>query len=172
MNFQNGVKKRLEKASDVESIDEWWTRLKTSITESANENIGVKKGVKAKKDSITGKTFEKMDERRRWKSVNSVEGKKMYRKLNNELRRETDKAREEWWKEECAELERLNKRGKSDELYARIKKLTGEKKTQSKVYALNDENGVSLTQPEKMRNRWKEYIELLYNKESKPASER
>ena len=158
MNFQNGVKKRLEKASDVESIDEWWTRLKTSITESANENIGVKKGVKAKKDWITDKMLEKMDERRRWKSVNSVEGKKMYRKLNNELRRQTDKAREEWWKEECAELERLNKRGKSDELYARIKKLTGEKKTQSKVCAINDENGVSLPEPEKIRNGWKEYI--------------
>ena len=104
------MNKRLEKASDVESIDEWWTRLKTSITESANENIGVKKGVKAKKDWITGKMLEKMGERRRWKSVNSVQGKKMYRKLNNELRRQTDKAREEWWKEECAELERPNRR--------------------------------------------------------------
>ena len=36
VNFQNGMNKRLEKASDVESIDKLLTRLKTSITESAS----------------------------------------------------------------------------------------------------------------------------------------
>ena len=28
-----------------------------------------------------------------------------------------------------------------------------------------------MTEPEKIRNRWKEYIELLYNKESKPSED-
>ena len=53
MKFQNGVNKRLEEESDEVSIDKRWTRLKTTIMESGNVNIGVKKGVKAKKDWIT-----------------------------------------------------------------------------------------------------------------------
>jgi hypothetical protein len=35
----------------------------------------------------------KMDERRKWKSVSNAEGRKNYRRLNNELRRATDKAK-------------------------------------------------------------------------------
>lgn len=60
------------------------------IIESAN--VGVRKGVKAKKAWITAKMIEKVDERRRWKAINSEEGRKMYRKLDYKLRRETVKA--------------------------------------------------------------------------------
>jgi hypothetical protein len=38
----------------------------------------------------------KNEERRRWKNVNSEVGKKLYRKLNNELRRKTDAARKQY----------------------------------------------------------------------------
>ena len=55
-----------------------------------------------------------MVERRKWKSINTEEGKSMYRQLNNELRRETDKAKEQWWNCQCKELEALDSRGRSD----------------------------------------------------------
>jgi hypothetical protein len=42
-----------------------------------------------------------MEERQKWKNVNTAEGRKRYRRLNNELRRETDRAREKWWEVEC-----------------------------------------------------------------------
>ena len=51
------------------------------------------KGREAKKSWITQKMLEKMEERRKWKSRNTVYGKKKYRQLNNELRRETLKAK-------------------------------------------------------------------------------
>ena len=47
---------------------------------------------------------------RKWKSKNDEEGRTNYRKLNNELRRETDKAKEQWWENECRELEKLDKK--------------------------------------------------------------
>ena len=50
----------------------------------------------------------KMDERRKLKNMNTDVGRKRYRELNNELRRETDKARAQWWREECEELEELD----------------------------------------------------------------
>jgi hypothetical protein len=42
---------------------------------------------------IIQEMISKMDERRKWKSVNNEEGRKIYRRLNNELRRATDKAK-------------------------------------------------------------------------------
>ena len=41
--------------------------------------------------------LDKMEERRKLKSRNTEHGKRMYRRLNNELRRETKKAKEQWW---------------------------------------------------------------------------
>jgi hypothetical protein len=45
---------------------------------------------RARKPWITQEIVSKMDERRKWKSVNNEEGLKNYRRLNNELRRATD----------------------------------------------------------------------------------
>ena len=52
--------------------------------------------------------MEKMQERRNWQNKNTEEGKRIHRRLNNELRRETDQARERWWENECNELEKLD----------------------------------------------------------------
>jgi hypothetical protein len=38
----------------------------------------------------------KMDERRKWKNVNTEEGRKNYRMLRNELKRATDNAKKEY----------------------------------------------------------------------------
>jgi hypothetical protein len=46
---------------------------------------------KARKTWITQEMIKKMDERRKWKSVNNEERRKYYRKLRNELKRATDK---------------------------------------------------------------------------------
>ena len=53
---------------------------------------------------VTEEVLMKMNERRKWKAVNNEEGRKNYRRLNNELRRTTDKAREDWYRSQCEEL--------------------------------------------------------------------
>src|SRR3989441_12985229 len=45
---------------------------------------------------------------------NDEHGRQRYKQLNNELRREAAKAKEEWWSKECAELEELDSKGRSD----------------------------------------------------------
>ena len=57
--------------------------------------------------------MEKMQERTKWKNENTEEGKRTYRRLNNELRRETDQARERWWENECNRLEELHRRAQT-----------------------------------------------------------
>ena len=50
----------------------------------------------------------KMKERRKWNNKNNEEGRRMYRQINNELRREIDKARAVYWDRVCEELEDWN----------------------------------------------------------------
>ena len=68
-----------------------------------------------------------MEERSKWKSVHSEEGHKKYKSLNNRLRRITDKAREKWWDEQCAELEKHQRQGKTDLFHRKVSKLTNKK---------------------------------------------
>jgi hypothetical protein len=58
-----------------------------------------------------------MDERRKWKCVNNEEGSKNYRKLNNELRRATDKAKLEYLESKCDEITELQRTGRYDLIY-------------------------------------------------------
>jgi hypothetical protein len=69
---------------------------------------------------ITSEMTMKMEERRIWKNNNTEEGKTKYKKLNHELRRATDKAREDWWEEQCQELENMEKKGRSDLMYSKV----------------------------------------------------
>ena len=56
-----------------------------------------------------------------------------YRKLNNELRRETTKAREKWWTEQCDEINNLYEKGQIDKMYAIVKNLDRKPTAQSKA---------------------------------------
>jgi len=163
------IQRRLQ---DIEfsgaDVEEDWSTLKRSIIDSAEESIGRTVRRKAKKPWVTEEMLEKMEERRKWKRINSNEGKRMYRKLNNELRRATDQAREKFWEDECKELEDLEKRGKMDQLYGKVKELTWKKNSVQKTTNILSKQGELLTDGEEIKTRWVEYIEELYNKAEKP----
>ena len=74
------------------SVQDKWALIKEAILDSGRKKIG--NGIrKAKKPWVTDIMLQKMEERRKWKNIRTAEGKECYRKLTNELRRETDKAR-------------------------------------------------------------------------------
>ena len=87
------------------SVENNWYLLKNAILESGEENIGYADRKKLKKAWVTEQMVNKMEERRKWKNVNTKHGRAMYRKLNNELRKETDRARAKWLANQCSELE-------------------------------------------------------------------
>jgi exonuclease III len=81
---------------DVASTDERWKRLKETIIKDATEIVGFKKGTAPRKPWVTTEMLQDMVERRKWKHQSSEEARQQYRRLNNQLRRTTDKARERW----------------------------------------------------------------------------
>eukprot|EP00914_Ancora_sagittata_P022232 GHVO01044167.1.p2 GENE.GHVO01044167.1~~GHVO01044167.1.p2 ORF type:complete len:192 (-),score=36.24 GHVO01044167.1:72-647(-) len=157
----DGVKTRLRNTPVAErDVNEKWNILKKALIESAEEHIGRETRRAVKKPWVSEAMLRKMDERRRWKKVNTDEGNRMYRSLNNELRRETDAARERYWNDQCREIDDLERTGKMDQMYRKVKDLTGKKKGQNTTHITNKQ-GVLLKEPEETNARWKEYIEEL-----------
>jgi len=70
--------------------------------------------------------------------------------------------------QKCEEIEELDKQGKQDQMYKAINDLN-RKKSRSSI-SVKNENGKLISDPELVRNRWKEYIEKLYNAKGKPRS--
>lgn len=174
VQFQTVVEKELAEGSGRHDgkIDSQWTRLKDAIKGGAAKVFGFQSERVAKKPWVSEEMIEKMNERRKWKGSRTEEGRKKYLRLNNELRRETDKAREEWWDDRCDELEEYDRRGRSDLMYQEVSRLTRTgKKVATKNAAINDASGELITATRDIKDRWTEYIEELYSKSNKPRVE-
>ena len=117
--FRKGIENDVQKTQG-ESVQLHWSKLKENILKNAVMHVGHNKGKRAKKPWITEGMLQKMRERRKWKSKHTEEGRTKYRQLNNELRRETEKAKAVWWERECEESEQLEKRGRADLLYGKV----------------------------------------------------
>jgi len=85
-------------SADTRNVNDKW-RLRAIFTPTADKPLGNIKGKVNRKSWITGDMIEKMEEGRTWKSVN-IEGQKMYKMANNQLRRQTNRARNKWWEEQ------------------------------------------------------------------------
>ena len=146
--------------------NEHWNHIKNVIFKSAKTNIGIEKKRPAKKPWVTEEMIKLMDERKKWKGVNTAAntevGKKMYRALNNRLRRSTDKAREIWYKSKCDEIDQNIKEGKSGIAYRLAKEVTGKQKGAKRTKAIMDENGLLQTDLVNIKGRWKRLPSKLH----------
>lgn len=160
------------KSSEGEEIEEKWGRIKETIVSCARKCIGYKKRQRAKKKWITDEVLDKMDERRRWKSVNTEDGRKKYKEVHKELREVTDKARERWWEEQCQDIEEMDKKGRNDLVYDRVRQLTSErKKNPDNSKHIKNGTGEMVKDDKEARETWRKYMEDLYDKKGKPKME-
>ena len=122
---------------------------------TAEETIGYQESKNIKKTWVTGKMVEKMEKRRKWKNINTKDAKRNYRKLNNELRRETNRAKEEWMKQKkCEEIEELERKGRFDLMYREVKSLDYGKKSRKGMWLIEDENNEEITNEQRILNTW------------------
>ena len=71
---------------DSGNVEVQWNNIKECVLDTLSDLVGkIKK--RARKPWITQEMISNMDERRRWKNVNTEEGRKNYRRLRNELKR-------------------------------------------------------------------------------------
>ena len=70
---------------DSGNVEVQWNNIKECVLDNLSDLVG-KVEKRARKPWITQEMISKMDERR-WKNVNTEEGRKNYRRLRNELKR-------------------------------------------------------------------------------------
>uniref|UniRef100_A0A8D8UAM4 Craniofacial development protein 2 n=1 Tax=Cacopsylla melanoneura TaxID=428564 RepID=A0A8D8UAM4_9HEMI len=163
--YQSEIEEKLMNIAPQECVKEEWNIVKDTILESLEKNIG-KKTARTKKEWITQEMLYKMEERRKWKCDSSENGRRQYRKLNNELRRETDKAREIWMEEQCEKIEELERYSKIEEMYRVVKNLTTKKAKTISKQGMRRKDGRVTSSEEENKEIWVEYIKELYDSEA------
>lgn len=69
---------------------------------------------------------------------------------------------------QCRELEELEKRGRSDLMYSKVKELCQRDRGGKKQESMLSKDETLLTDSGNVKERWQEYIEDLYAKDEKP----
>lgn len=167
--FTQSLETKIREEQNGATIEENWKSLKSAIVKTAEEILGYKERRAPRKPWITEEILKKLEERKKWKSINTIEGKQMYRQLNNHLRRITEKAREDWWQDKCNSIEELKNKGQMDLVYGEIKSITRNRNSREGP-AINNKDGDLISDGNAIRHRWKEYLEELYNKDGRPEN--
>ena len=89
--------------------------------------------------------------------------KERYTHLNAEFQRIARRDKKAFLSDQCKEIEKNNRMGKSRDLF---KKIRDTKETfHAKMGTIKDRNGTDLTEAEYIKKRWQEYTEELYKKD-------
>lgn len=94
-------------------MEEQCNSTKKFVLDNISDLVG-KIDRKARKPWITEEMITKMDELRKWKSVNNEEGRKYNRKLRNELKMAIDKAKKGYLENIYDDVMRFQRTGSYD----------------------------------------------------------
>ena len=131
----------------------------------------VAKGEKsASKPWITQEMISKMDKRRKWKNVDTEEGRRNYRRLRNVLKTATEKAKRECLENTCKEIMEFHRTGRYDLIYMKTKEL-GWKETQGiQNIGFEDAQGNRIVEQSLVLKIWENYITELYDRPNRPET--
>ena len=92
-------------SNDDADIDSMITTFNTAVTETASEILG--KHHQKKKPWITAEILDLCDKRRELrKNIFELEGSEKYKEMNNNIKKCTKMAKENWIGEECSEIKK------------------------------------------------------------------
>jgi len=153
----------IEDPLEPQNIEERWQNLKQTITKIAVKTL-LHKNIAARKDWITAEIVNLIEERRKYKILNSTEGQERYKALRNLVIRKSKEAKEKYLEENCSDIEILMKTGRREDAYKMVKKFFEQYKP--RAGGIEDNNGKMLWKQEYIVKIWKEYLEILYEGET------
>ena len=117
-----------------------------------------KKGKKAK--WLSGEALQIPVKRREVKSKGE---KERYKHLNAEFQRIARRDKKAFLSDQCKEIEKHNRMGKTRDLFKKIRDTKGT--FHAMMGSIKDRNGMDLTEAEDIKKRWQDYTEKLYKKD-------
>ena len=146
-----------------------WNNLKECVLVAVSDLVG-KVEKRARKPWITQEIISKLDERRKWKNVNTEEGRKNCRRLRNKLKRATDNAEKEYLENICNDIMEFQRIGRYDLIYMKTKEL-GWKETQGiQNIGFEDAQGNRIVEQSLVLKIWENYITEIYNRPNRPET--
>ena len=85
-----------------------------------------------------------------------------YAHLNAEFQRITRRHKKAFLNGQCKEIQENNRMGKTRDLFQKFRDTKGT--FHAKMETIKNRNGMHLTEPEHIKNKWQEYTEELYKK--------
>jgi len=124
-----------------------------------------------RKPWITQEMISEMDERRKWKNVNTEEFRKNYRRLRNELKRATDNVKKEYLKNICNEIVEFKKKtGRYDLMYMKTKELGWKENLGIQNIGIEDSQGNRIVEQSQVLKIWENYITELHDRTNRPVT--
>ena len=133
--------------------EEQWTEVCDIVQEAVIKNILKNKKCKKAKWS-TEEALQIVEKRREAKSKGE---KERYSHLNAEFQRIARRDKKGFLSDQCKEIERKNRMGKTRDLFKKIRDTKGAFHAQ--MGTIKDRNGSDLTEAEDIKKRWQEYTE-------------
>ena len=96
------------------------------------------------------------------REVKGKEENERYIHLNAEFQGIARRDKKAYLSEQCKEIEENNRMGKTKYLFKKIRDTKGT--FHAKLGTIKDKNGMDLTEPEDIKERWQEYREELYKR--------
>ena len=151
------------------SAEVQWKNTKQCVLNNISDLVGkVKK--RARKPWITQEIISKMDERQKWKSLNTEEGRRIYRRLRNEWKRATENAKKEYLEDIHKEIMEFQRTGRCDLMYMKTKELSWKQTQGIQNIGIKDYQGNRIIDHNQVLKIWENYITELYDRFNRPES--
>ena len=131
--------------------EELWTEVYDIVQEAVIKTIPKKKKCKQAK-WLSEEALQIAEKRREAKGKGR---KERYIHLNAEFQRIAMRDKKAFLGDQCKEIEEKNKRGKTRDLFKKIRDTKGT--FHAKMGTIKDRNGMDLTETEDIKKRWQEY---------------
>ena len=164
------IKNRFEVLERDEIEDEMntetlWEKMKGTILETAEMHIPKKKKFTTT-PWLSEEAISMAAERRAAKNAGD---KEKVRIMNRVFQKQAREDKEKHLNEMCRVMEDEGKKGRTKEMFAKVKEIT--KKFTPRMGSLKSEDGVVIGDEEGMKKRWKEYTEELYSEDKRVKKE-
>src|ERR1700733_11359088 len=152
----------IEGEMDTENL---WKKVKGTILEAAEMHMPKKKK-RTTTPWLSREAISVAEERRAAKNAGDKVKVKI---LNRVFQKQAREDKEQHLNEMCRVMEAEGKKGKTKEMFAKVKEIT--KKFTPRIGSLKSEDGVVIGDEEGMKKRWKEYTEELYSEDKRVKKE-
>ena len=140
--------------------EDLWQEMITIVQEEAEKHVP--KTMKKKKTPWLSKEAIEIAEERRLLKKTAASNEEI-QKLNICFQRQARRDKETYLRGVCTQIEQDDKRGRTRDLFKKIKDITGKFKPRTSV--IKDKNYREKAEEKEVKERWREYSQQLYQQE-------